>query len=547
MDEIIVEMAKSWEAMTPGERRKEVASLASHYEVSESTVYRRVHVYLTEGRRVMSGNRGPRSDRGKPRAYSPDDMQRYVQTVMGLKALDPNQPDKRVPNPNKTMSTQRAIEIAERLGRVPTGALNARTVNRWAHTWRVTPSDICAPSPAVKLESLHPNHVHIIDFSVCEQYYLRDSDGKVLTRTWTYDGKPNEAKRKIWAFALVDHYSTVKWIQYFLSPGESSRILYQGIVEAWEKKTDSRFPFHGAPKMLYADKGSALKAGMIDNLLQALGVQIEKHKPGNPRAKGMVESAFKHFQNSFESELRLCPASNIEALNERAYNWLVVHNWEAATGETAPRFQRWQKITTDQLLELPGEDILRRVTATGIIRTVDAYASIRVDNEVYGVPGDLVGRKVRVWTNIDGGISVQNIDTGEMYPAGDRKTAVFGTFNSHKKTASERLQDGALAMAQEMKKEITPEILRREVPNYLAMPRTGTEIEVDSALLRKARDAYDSVIAAKRAIADELRINLGDLPPWMIEEIDAALMETLDREKVNQIARYVGGFLRQAV
>ena len=562
MDDIIVEMARNWEAMTAGERRKEVAQLAGEYGVSESTVYRRVNVFLREGRRVVTGSRGPRNDRGKPRGCGPEELQGYVQIVMGLKSLDPNQPDKRVPNPNKTMSTERAIEIAERLGRVPEGVLSARTVNRWAHLWQITPQDICAPGAAVKLESLHPNHVHVIDFSVCEQYYLRDSDGKVMERTWTYPGKPNEAKKKIWAFALVDHYSTVKWIRYFLSPGESSRILYQGIVEAWEKKNDSKFPFHGAPTMIYADKGSALKAGMIDNLLQALGVKVEKHMPGNPRAKGMVESAFAHFQKGFESELRLCPASSLEALNERAYNWLVTHNWSvpstgSGTGAGSvsgkSRFQIWQEITTEQLLEMPSSDILRRVTATNVIRTVDAYSSIRYGNEVYGVPEDLVGRKVRVWTNIDGGLSVQDVESGEMFPTGDRKTAVFGEFRSHKKTDAERMQDEALEMAEAARKKITPEMLRRDVPNLHAMPRTGTKIEVrgeSGRLINRPYEAaaYGSVFEAKMAIAEELRMNLGDLPEWMREEIDAALMEGLEKEKVRRIARYVGGFLqKQAV
>jgi len=547
MDETIEELARDWEVMSVGERRKEVLALISKYGVAAGTVYRRIRIYRAEGRRVITGKRGPRSDSGQPRGYTIEQMQIYIEAVMGLKALDPNQPDNRVPNPNKTMSTERAIQIAEKLKKIPKGKLTSRTLNRWAHALQVTAADICTPSAAVKLESLHPNHVHVVDFSVCEQYYLRDSDGKVITRPWTYKNKPNEARKKIWAFALVDHYSGVKFIKYFLSAGESSRILFEGICEAWAKKEDSLFPFHGAPKILFADKGSALGAGMIANLLEALGVQVVKHKPGNPRAKGMVESAFKHFQNGFESELRLCPGQTIEELNERAYNWLVNHNWKTAEGEKAPRFSRWQEITGEQLLELPNDDILRRVTATGIIRTVDAYSSIRYDNEVFGVPEELLGRKVRVWTNIDGGISVQDLETGEMHPAGDRKTAVFGEFHSHKKTEAERLQDGAIAMALEMRKDITPELLMRDVPNVYAMPRKGTKIETTHPLAanRGGIEAYESVFAAKRAIADDLRMNLGDLPGWMMEEIDAALMEGLEKSKVKQIARYVGGFVKE--
>jgi len=141
-----------------------------------------------------------------------------------------------------------------------------------------------------------------------------------------------------------------------------------------------------------------------------------------------------------------------------------------------------------------------------------------------------------------------------MHPAGDRKTAVFGEFHSHKKTEAERLQDGAIAMALEMRKDITPELLMRDVPNIHAMPRKGTKIETTHPLApslasnRGGIDRYGSVFEAKRAIADDLRMNLGDLPGWMMEEVDAALLEGLEKVKVKQISRYVGGFLqKQAV
>ena len=541
--QIIGELARSWDDMTAGERRREVGTVAADYGVTMGTVYRQVRQTRTDVLKTVDA----RADKKRPKVCRKDEMRAYVEAVMGLRALDPMKPDRRVPNPNKTMSTARALEIAEKTGRVPAGLLTARTVNRWARVFRTTVEDICAPTPAVKLVSLHPNHVHLLDFSVCQQYYLRDSDGKVLTRPWTYPGKPNESPRKIWAFALVDHYSTVKWIRYFLSHGESSRILFEGIAEAWTRKNDSQFPFHGAPKMLYADRGSALKAGMIANLLDALGVKVEKHMPGNPRAKGMVESAFRTFQNQFESELRLCPASSVDDLNARAYQWLVRHNWETATGEDAPRMQRWLSIKPEELLELPSMEMLRRLTATGELRTVDVYATVRYEGEVYGVPGELVGRKVRVWTNIDGGISVQDCETGRMHPAGDRKTAVFGEFNSHRKSDDARGRERALDAAEAMKAEITPEILSRDLPNVHAMPRRGTEIEIDSALVRKAADSYDSVYQAKRAIAEELRIDLGALPGWMVEEIEAALSEGLGHDRVRLIAEYVGGFVRQAV
>ena len=235
----------------------------------------------------------------------------YVKAIMGLKSYDPSKPNGHVPNPNKTMSTARALEIAVKNGVVPEGLLTVRTLNRYARKYRLDVHNICAPTAATKLISEHPNHVHLVDFSVCEQYYLRDSDGKILLRPYTYKNKPNEAKQKVWAFALVDHYSNAKYIKYYVSPGESSEMFLLGCFDAWRKKDDSRFPFHGVPRCLYTDKGSAMMSERSQRMLKALNIECMEHMPGNPRAKGMVETSFRHLQNDFESELRLLPAQSM--------------------------------------------------------------------------------------------------------------------------------------------------------------------------------------------------------------------------------------------
>ena len=537
--DVINDLAREWDRLKAKDRRKQVGELASTYGVNLGSVYRCVKQFREGRSREIS----IRADRGKPRVLSSDDMLLYVEIIMGLKGYDPTKPKKLIGNPNKSMSTAQALEIAEKLGVVPEGKLTVRTVNRWARNYRTTVKDMCTPTPAVKLVSAHPNQVHVIDFSVCEQYYLRDSDGKIITRPWTYKNKPNESKEKIWAFALVDHYSNVKFIKYFLSAGESTEILFQGLVEAWNKKDDTQFPFHGAPRIVYADKGSALMSHKIQNLLKALNVESVEHMPGNPRAKGMVETAFRHIQQDFETELRHCPASSIEELNDRMYNWLLAHNWKAKTGEKIPRFSRWQEITNEQLLELPHREILRKVSASHTVRTVDVYCSIRLNGEIHGVPEGLVGRKVRVWHNIDGGISVQDIETGEMFDTNEQRTAAFGTFNAHKKSEAQRRQEESLRMVGELRKDITPNILRRDIPNLHSLPKTGTPIEVDSDLSYEEPESYSSIYHAKTAMAEELRMNLSDLPMGMLEEIEKALTETLDKNKVHNIARFVAQFL----
>jgi len=529
-----------WSRMRPKTRKEHIEQLSNESGFSVSAIYRSI-------RRYRDGNirkAGKRSDRGRPKICSIEEKEYYVKSVMGLKSHDPKKPKKILNNPEKSMSTARAITIAEKLGLVPEGLLTVRTLNRWAKELGMTCRDICSPRPAVKLVSNHPNHVFLVDFSVCEQYYLSNKS-KIKVRAWTYKNKPNEAKEKIWSFALVDHFSGCAYVEYFLAKGENSQIFYKGLVNALSKKNNTQFPFHGAPKILYGDKGASWKSSKMQNLLKALNIKFITHMPGNPRAKGMVESLFSHVQKDFESELRFCAAPTIAELNDRMNNWLINHNRQAKAGETISRFQKWQEIKQEQLLELPSINILNRVAASYITRTVDAYCNISVDGETFGVPEDVAGKKVRVWYNIDGGISVQDMETGDMYQNVEPRTAVFGEFRAHKRNNAERMQDDAIRMAGENIKLITPEMLRRDEGNIHWIERAGATKEIDSELVPEATDEYETIYQAKVAIADDLRMNLSDLPGWMLESIENELKKTLKVEMVHKIARYVEGFLRE--
>ena len=534
----LLDLSHYWSRMKPATRRRHVNEIAEEHGISTSLIYKKIKELRESGNRDIKN----RIDKGKPKNLCEEYMRGYVGKIMGLKALNPYKPDHKIGNSNKAMSTARAIEILENTGEIPKGILTAKSANYWAKIYGIRVKDICAPRPAVKLVSLNPNHVHQVDCSVCDQYYPRDSDGKVMEKPFTYKNKPNEAREKIWLFLLVDHNSNVKFAKYYLSPGESSEIMIDGMTEAWSLKDDSQFPFHGVPKIVYGDKGSALMSQKVQNFLKALNVKVIEHKPGNPRAKGMVESGIGHIQRDFESELKLRPASSIEELNERIYNWTVEHNMKVKSGESRSRNSIWKKITQDQLFELPPVDILRKVTASNVIRTVDIYCNIRLNNEFYQVPEDLIRKKVRVWTNIDGEILVQDIETGKMHDTCEPRTAVFGTYNAHKKSAAERMQDDAIRMAGEL--EITRDVLRRETPNIHHLPKTGMAIEVESDLAREEETSYRNKFLAQIAITDVLGMNLSELPDWQLEKIDEALTITLDKERVRKIAEFIREFRR---
>ena len=545
-DDSIRDLAENWERYDSQWRSKIVQETAQRHDVSKSTVYRQINEYRKTGRVAPRS----RSDKGKIRIYPEDQMRVWIGSIMGYKTYNPHRPDKKAGNPNKVPSTARSIQVLENLELIPEG-LNPRTVNRIAKAWELRPQDICAPTPSIHQVSLHPNHVFMVDFSVSQQFYLREKDGKLMTKGMVYKNRPNEACQKLWLFSLVDHYTNAKFFKYFISAGESTEIFVAGLIEAMSVKRlpdgsiDYRFPFHGVPKIIISDRGSALMSEKSQNFLKALGVESLTHMPGNPRAKGAVESSFRHFQNDFEHELLYNPASSLDELQERTYNWNIEHNWKVKTGEKRSRNSIWQGITTEQLMVPPPIEILWKCVSSYETRTVDAYCDISLHNEKFGVPPELCGKKVRVWNNIDGGILAQNIETGDMHEICEQRTAVFGEYNAFPKTEQQRSQETAIKQAAEIRKIMTPDVLRREVPNLHALPKEGTPIEVDSDLVQVEAESYESIYKAKCAIADELRINLGNLPGWMIDDIEGALKMTLNKERVYKIARFVAGFLEE--
>ena len=218
-------------------------------------------------------------------------------------------------------------------------------------------------TPHTQLQSLHPNHVHQVDPSLCVLYYMRGSQHMMEADQFYKNKLDNYAKviLKVWRYVLTDHASShiVPW--YVEAAGESAQNLFEFLLFAWGKK-DGR-PFHGVPKMLLWDKGSANTSGTIKSFLNALEVKHETHAPGNARAKGQVEGANNIVETQFESRLKAQPVNSVDELNESARHWANAYNANLIPGQctlltrnhikVGARTDLWMTITADQLRILP--------------------------------------------------------------------------------------------------------------------------------------------------------------------------------------------------
>lgn len=210
-------------------------------------------------------------------------------------------------------------------------------------------------TPPQMLRSLHPNHVHEFDWSVCLMYYAPDGAQHIIHENVAYKNKPEQFlkaardKNLMLRGVLVDHATGVPVLHYVAAKGETKEGFFEALMNAWQKR-EGRV-FHGVPKILYVDKGLD-KAYAIKNLCAALEVELISHEAGNARATGAVERMQDVVERTFESLLRFQPAHSVEELNERAFAWSnayaagLLQNYDSRVrreGLTALRLDLWLK------------------------------------------------------------------------------------------------------------------------------------------------------------------------------------------------------------
>ena len=253
-----------------------------------------------------------------------------------------------------------------------------------------------AAEPCIRMRSLHPNHVHQVDPSLCLLYYSPDGKQHLIRDEEAYKNKPfmqGKEKLKLWRYVMVDHYSGTICHRYYQTEGENMLTLWEFLQYGWGFKENERAVFHGLPEILVCDKGSANTSGAIANALRSLRVRLIPHTVGNARAKGSVEDANNLIEKLFESRLKLQPVSSVEELNEYAEQWDALINANLLEGYDSrltrakmARTDLWLKIRPEELVELP-EDAASLLMRNAEDRKVDSSLTVSCRNRLYSVAG----------------------------------------------------------------------------------------------------------------------------------------------------------------
>lgn len=419
--------------------------------------------------------------------------------------------------------------------------LTESSIARALRTYGLHPDQLNKPAPAVQLRSEHPNHVWQIDASLCILYKMPVKTGnrmETIDSSEVYKNKLEKYKAiehlLVQRYSITDHCAAPVFVIYLLG-GESSVNLINAFVSATQQRAG--YPFHGIPRMVMLDPGSANTAAPFMNLCNSLGVRVQVNKPKNPRAKGQVEQSHDLIECGFESGLNKLPKpiTNVAELNELATQWM---HWMNGTkihtrhGET--RYAAWQRITAEQLVFAPEADMMFAcANEEPESRTVNDFLQVSLKGRLYSVaemPGVQNGEKVKVcrnaWREDVAQVVMHDAEGREvMYQAPEVPKGEFG------------FAEGARMIGEEYRalKETPAQIAVKEL-DKLAMQAT-TQGEVDVARKKKTTPFGGAINPFKQA--EEYQA-----PAWMPKRGEQHALSTrmeFPPLSIVELARQMGG------
>lgn len=303
---------------------------------------------------------------------------------------------------------EEALDELYRSGRISEDAarLSVATWRRHLHRVGLSRAHLEAPSLATEMDSPHPNWCHMADASTAILFYL--NQGKMEFRRFRrleIKSKLQQFMKEVQTRQLLirwlgyDHYSGSVACRYVEASGERATDLVDFLHYLWSPKGDRRWPFHGAPSLLYLDQGAAGKSSLTTSLCAELGVRILFHQSRDlrddasaARATGGVEAHQEVWEQAFESQWRFSPPTGgIEQLNRQAHDFAIRINSDPAFSlrrTNLTRSQLWMDITAAQLRTVPADlETFRSLAVEAPIkRTIDNYGVVTVDGQSYKIP-----------------------------------------------------------------------------------------------------------------------------------------------------------------
>lgn len=517
---------------------------------SERTLYRTAKQY------GWKSGRKQREDKGLAKSDISEDQIRYIAGLLETTGRE---------NKGPIMPVETALEIAVDNGIIEAGQISVSTMQRILREHFMNKEQLNAPSPHTEMRSLHPNYCHLVDVSVCIQYYLKNGKMGIMDERDYYKNKLGniaKIKQKLLRYVLDDHFSGFFAFKYYIADGESRENLWDFLKWAWRGQEDSRYPLRGVPFYLLMDAGSAQTSHAMKNFFDGLSIIRPKGKPYNPRRQGAVETVHNIIETRFETRLRISPAHSVEELNEWAVDFTIHHHaTKIHRRHGMTRLASWLLIKQEQLRELPEEDVLNMIFSEPEAEcTVRGYrmAYKGCDYNLKCIEALPARCKVKVRLNpylwkIDQSITVIWNDIAYEVKAIGKLSAENGSFSVNAAIIGQEYRALPETATQQVKKQIKEMAYGTQEPKKGAVPFPGTVVfghQADKVSNLATMAKRGTPIEISRSIAS-IQVPMMELLKKLIAEgvvlagtglnqsLKSAFGETIDVKLINQLVEEI--------
>ena len=514
------------------ERGVLMQSTAQLYAISRATLYR-----------LLRGEHRPkdahRADHGRPRSMPAAEIQRWCEIVAAMKVRTTNKKGRHLSTVRTLqLLTEHGVDTPDGFQKLAPGRLTASTINRHLKRLGYDHERMIRQPPAVRYQAEHSNALWHFDMS--------PSDLKQLKVPAWIDADRQGAPT-LMLFSVVDDRSGVAYQEYRCVYGEDAETALRFLFNAMSPKIAEQGeadPFQGIPIAIYLDNGPVAKSAVFKRVMESLGVEVMTHMPAGSdgrrttaRAKGKVERPVRTVKDAHETLYHFHEPETEEEANRWLARFIATYNRGDHRSEPHSRIDDW-------LAHLPADGVQQMCAWARFCafareperRLVGIDCRLTVAGVTYEVDPEFAGETVVVWWGLfDQELWVEHGEerSGPFMPVGG--PTPLHRYRKHRKSRREVRADEVGVLA-----------------GKLALPRSALSGEDGVVMLdvrrpegpaeipvRPFRDpdpfhelVFANLIAARRAIADEVRLPLGKLSDDDRAFIDALLARTLARPEI---------------
>ena len=516
------------------ERVALMTSTSQLYGVSRATLYR-----------LLRGERRPkdahRADRGRPRAMPAPEIERWCEIVAAMKIRTTNRKGRHLSTVRTLqLLIDHGVETPDGFQKLSPGRLTASTLNRHLRRLGYDHDHMTRQPPAVRFQAEHSNALWHFDMS--------PSDLKHLEAPPWIDADRNGVPT-LMLFSVVDDRSGVAYQEYRCVYGEDVETALRFLFNAMARKTASEQgdydPFEGIPIAIYLDSGPVAKSAVFKRVMESLGIEVMPHMPAGSdgrrttaRAKGKVERPFRTVKDAHETLYHFHKPETEAEANRWLARFIAAYNRGDHRSEPHSRIEDWlAHLPAGGVQQMCEWDRFCTFAREPERRLVGIDCRLTVAGVTYEVDAEFAGDTVVVWWGLfDQELWVERGDerSGPFLPVGG--AIPLHRYRKHRKSRRDVRADQV-----------------GELAGKLALPRAALSgddgvvmIGAKPAVvpLRPFRDpdpfhelGFASPIAARRAIADEIRLPLAKLSDEDRSFIDALLARTLARPEILSAVR----------